>query len=194
MVQIPPSAIISSKLSPLKPADIPRILQCVQANCSEHCLAHHLRCKPDIALVAIGISNPHDMQRAMAANVPVIHIEKDCEALQGAYRRHVRDVKYIRLIHGLLSSSLWGFFLAFGRGYRYRRLYPALLAAYTVYFFRSLRQDYNVVEDKDQFLLIRDDAQRTGFQFIVKLGLPYSIQSLSIYLFSREIHSFLEHN
>ncbi|KAI7881298.1 hypothetical protein K492DRAFT_67466 [Lichtheimia hyalospora FSU 10163] len=188
MLKIPSTSIISSKLSPLEPADIPRIVQFAQSRCNNSCLERHLQTYPETALMAVGISNQHDLQRVMTAQVPVIHIEHDCEALQGAHRRQHRDAKYMRFLHRTLSTGLWGLFFTFGAGVRNStRLYPALLTAYTLYVFRATRNDYSILQDEKHFVLIRDDARHTPMQFIMRTVIPYCVQCASMFFLFKGI-------
>lgn len=170
------------------PKDIPRIVQFAQSRCNNSCLERHLQTNPETALIAVGISNQHDLQRVMTAQVPVIHIEHDCQALQGAHKRQHREAKYMRFLHSTLSSGLWGLFFTFGSGVRNStRLYPALLTAYTLYVFRTTRNDYYILQDDQHFVLIRDDARHTPMQFIMRTVIPYCVQCASMFFLFKGI-------
>ncbi|KAI9488000.1 hypothetical protein BDB00DRAFT_850597 [Zychaea mexicana] len=181
-MDIPTSFIVSSKLSPLEPADIPRIVHLAKQKCRPSCLERRMRKHPKTPIMAVGISNLHDMQRVMTADVPVIHIQQDCLALRGAQLRHTRELKYCRVVEGLLSSGLWAlYFAAVTTGTRSsmmkrRFLYvPMILTAYTAYFLRTSRRDYTVLEDNASFVLVRNDVRRSRVQFVLRTWVPYCI-------------------
>ena len=164
-----------------------------------------MRLYPKTPIMAVGISNLHDIQRVMTADVPVIHIQQDCLALQSAQLRHTRELKYCRVVEGLLSSGLWALYFAAKRTTKRRFLYvPVILTAYTAYFLRTSRRDYTVVGERhhnqhynsnndnnnnnddnnishDDFVLVRNDVRRSHIQFMLGTWVPYCILGVSLY-------------
>ncbi|KAI9270561.1 hypothetical protein BDA99DRAFT_502126 [Phascolomyces articulosus] len=186
MMEIPSSFIVSSKLSPLEPSEIPRIVHLARTKCRPKCLEKRMRHYPKTPIMAVNISNPHDMHRVMSADVPVIHIQQDCLALQSAQLRHTRELKYCRIAEGLLSSGLWALYFAAKRSTKRRFLYvPVILTAYTAYFLRTSRRDYTVIseqeENNDDFVLVRNDVRRSPIQFILGTWVPYCMLGVSLY-------------
>ncbi|KAG2225093.1 hypothetical protein INT45_011775, partial [Circinella minor] len=194
-MEIPSSFIVSSKLSPLEPTEIPRIVHLAKAKCRSKCLEKRMRLYPKTPIMAVGISNLHDIQRVMTADVPVIHIQQDCLALKSAQLRHTRELKYCRIVEGLLSSGLWAVYFAAKRTTKRRFLYvPVILTAYTAYFLRTSRRDYTVVGEHlhnqqnnvnnsslDDFVLVRNDVRRSHIQFMLGTWVPYCILGVSLY-------------
>ncbi|KAI8145486.1 hypothetical protein BJV82DRAFT_603842 [Fennellomyces sp. T-0311] len=181
-MDIPPAFIVSSKLSPLEPSDIPRIVHLARTRCRNDCLKARMRDHPKTPIMAVGISNPYDMQRVMTADVPVIHIQQDCRALRGAQHRHTREIRYCRAFEGILSSGLWALYCASKSSTKRRLLYvPVILTAYTAYFLRTARRDYTALEEEDDFVLVRNDVRRSKIQFVLRTWVPYCVIGVSIY-------------
>ncbi|KAI7866812.1 hypothetical protein BDF14DRAFT_1743340 [Spinellus fusiger] len=80
-LDIPNACVVSFKVSRLEPKDVLRVLQLVQGVWNEDCI-RPLLSHPTSLVMAVGISNPHDLQRAIKANVPVLHIDSACQALK----------------------------------------------------------------------------------------------------------------
>ncbi|KAI8085177.1 uncharacterized protein BX664DRAFT_338735 [Halteromyces radiatus] len=197
MLNIPSSFILSSKLSPLEPKDVLRLLELAQTrwndNCVQYCMDNH----PNRPLLAAGISNPQDLQRVISYGVPVIHLEHDCQSLQGAQRRHLNDLKYIHFLEFISSAGCWGGLGALISHPRWSRKVtenvPAAmiyggttmaivaLSLYTAQFMRKLRYNYKLKMIKDEYFLLRDDVVYSGFWFVTKKIVPYCFTVASIY-------------
>lgn len=131
--------------------------------------------------MALGMSNPREVQRAMTAGVPVIHVQRDCHVLQEAQQRRLRCVQVYRVIGGLVSSVLWGFL--FGQKWSNRIKYPAMasLALYTFHWMRSRRHDYYQRVTASEYFLIRNDAVQSRLGYIMCTWVPYCILGATVF-------------
>ncbi|CAO3607564.1 unnamed protein product [Cunninghamella blakesleeana] len=68
---------------------------------------------PTKPILAAGISNPQDLQRVINYEVPIIHLESECQSLRKAQQRYLKERRYIHVIGFISSASLWGIFSAF---------------------------------------------------------------------------------
>ncbi|CAO3649493.1 unnamed protein product [Cunninghamella echinulata] len=112
MLDIPPSFIVSSKLSPLEPTDVLRLLGLAQTRWNDKCVEQSMIRYPSRPILAAGISNPQDLQRVISYGVPVIHLENECQSLQRAQQRSLKELRYIHVIGFFSTASLWGSFSA----------------------------------------------------------------------------------
>ncbi|ORE07160.1 hypothetical protein BCV72DRAFT_187632, partial [Rhizopus microsporus var. microsporus] len=108
MFDIPNQFIVSSRLSTLDSQDILAILQTAQSKWDERILLQRMRKHPKTPLICIGISNPQELERVIGHDIPVIHIQPDCKALQRVRERHDRYQSCINQLLWIGTSSLWG--------------------------------------------------------------------------------------
>ncbi|KAI8341401.1 hypothetical protein BC941DRAFT_467452 [Chlamydoabsidia padenii] len=197
MLDIPSSFILSSKLSPLEPKDVLRLLELAQTRWNDNCVERCMTTHPNRPLLAAGISNPQDLQRVITYGVPVIHLERECQSLQGAQRRHLNDLKYIHLFGFVGSASGWGGLGALISNQRYSRklaesapaamiyggttMVVVALSLYTAQFMRTLRYTYKLRMIGDEYFLLRDDVVYSGAWFVLKKIVPYCFTVVSVY-------------
>jgi len=62
-------------------------------------------------LLAVGISNPQELSTVIASDIPIIHIENDCKALQAVQKREIQHQRHKSRVYMTLVSSLWGYLL-----------------------------------------------------------------------------------
>ncbi|KAF7723581.1 hypothetical protein EC973_001822 [Apophysomyces ossiformis] len=137
-------------------------------------------------LIAVGISNPQDLQRAITSGIPIIHIQKTCLALKGAQRRHVRDTQAWNTTQLLSLAILWGS----GGAYLTKRPFPQhaspvrriclgaaaiSLVLYTLRLMRVLRRDYDIIEEQDESFLLRNDVAESRLRHVIRIWLPFGI-------------------
>lgn len=177
--------------------DVLRLLELAQTRwndkCAEQCMTMH----PNRPLLAAGISNPQDLQRVISYGVPVIHLERECQSLQGAQRRHLKDLRYLHWVGFLGSAGCWGGLGALLSNNRYSRkltehapvamiyggttMVVVALSLYTAQFMRTLRYSYKLrIIDEEHFLL-RDDVVYSGAWFVLKKIVPYCFTVASVY-------------
>lgn len=108
MFDIPNQFIVSSRLSTLDSQDILTILQTAQSKWDERILLERMRKHPKTPLICIGISNPQELERVIGHDIPVIHIQSDCKALQRVQERYDRYQGYINQLLWIGTNSLWG--------------------------------------------------------------------------------------
>ncbi|KAI8071297.1 hypothetical protein BC940DRAFT_234513 [Gongronella butleri] len=202
MLDVPASFIVSSKLSPLQPEDVDRLVQLVQTCWNDRCVAQLMHIQPPRPLVAAGIANPQDLTRVMTTGVPVIHLERECEALQSAQRKHWREIKRQQGIGYISSASVWGAcgalctvpwkraWLDDGRLpapviYGGTTMAVVGLGLYTAQLLRSLRYNYTIVHIDHEHFLLRDDALQSAARYLLKTLAPYCLLVVASYSLCR---------
>ncbi|ORY95337.1 hypothetical protein BCR43DRAFT_492824 [Syncephalastrum racemosum] len=172
-------SIVSSKVSTVDPSDIPRIVQLARAKCNKRCLARRLRREDTIPALAVGIANGHDLRRALAAGVPIVHVQRDCQALKEAQHNHWQRVHGWRVAEGVFTAVAWG--LVVGQTSKQsnsnskrdwlRQACSVALTLYAVGWAWRGRLDYRMVEDEEAFL-VRDDLARSRMRTALERWLP----------------------
>ncbi|KAL9539663.1 hypothetical protein MBANPS3_010131 [Mucor bainieri] len=111
MIDIPASFIISSRLSVLDSKDILRVIHLAQLKWSESQVKSRMQQHSTAPLLAVGISNPQELATVIASDIPIIHIENDCKALQAVQKREIQHQRRKSRVYMALLSSLWGVLL-----------------------------------------------------------------------------------
>lgn len=149
-----------------------------------------MRKQPDVPLIALDITNLHLIQRASKLGIPIIHISKDCKALQQSL---VRDT---RKRHRPIRTMLWaGLAFYFGLEQTWHRVVKGLaVSVSSILLVRELaasRRDYSVKRIQDEWFVIRDDAVQTLTRFCflqVPLCCLAGVSAFTI-LRGRQMHS-----
>ncbi|KAF1799164.1 hypothetical protein V8B55DRAFT_1518994 [Mucor lusitanicus] len=108
MIDIPASFIISSRLSVLDSKDILRVIHLAQQKWNESQVKSRMQHHSTTPLLAVGISNPQELSTVIANDIPIIHIESDCKALQAVQKREIQHQRHKSRVYMTLLSSLWG--------------------------------------------------------------------------------------
>ncbi|GAN08784.1 hypothetical protein MAM1_0223d08300 [Mucor ambiguus] len=111
MIDIPASFIISSRLSALDSKDILRVIHLAQQKWKESQVKSRMQHHSTTPLLAVGISNPQELSTVIANDIPIIHIENDCKALQAVQKREIQHQQRTSRVYMTLLSSLWGLLL-----------------------------------------------------------------------------------
>ncbi|KAG1077296.1 hypothetical protein G6F42_024939 [Rhizopus arrhizus] len=111
MIDIPASFIISSRLSVLDSKDILRVVHLAQQKWKESQVKSRMQQHSKTPLLAVGISNPQELSTVIASDIPIIHIENDCKALQAVQKREIQHQRHKSRVYMTLVSSLWGYLL-----------------------------------------------------------------------------------
>ncbi|KAG0193267.1 hypothetical protein DFQ28_005885 [Apophysomyces sp. BC1034] len=154
---------------------------------------------PNIPLIAVGISNPQDLQRAVTSGIPIIHLQRNCLALKGAQRRHVREMHAWRATQLIGLVILWGSSGAYvskksipnGLSWVMKSCVGAAALSLTLYTLRLmfvLRSDYDMVQEKNEFFLLRDDVGESRVRHVMRIWLPFSVAGVAIGRFVRTLY------
>ncbi|ORX42931.1 hypothetical protein DM01DRAFT_1411732 [Hesseltinella vesiculosa] len=202
MLTIPSSFVVSSKLSPLHPEDVDRLVRLVQTYWDEECVGDIMTQHPQQPLVAAGISNPQDLSRVLTTGVPVIHLERECSSLQLSQRRYWQGTQRQQAIGYVCSSLLWGacgsvFVMPMSKHQRWLDKLPAPvvyggttmavvgLGLYTAQLLRSLRYNYSTVLLDNEYFLLRDDALQSTSRYLLKTLVPYCALVVATFSYCR---------
>lgn len=217
MVEIPASFIISSRLSLLDTKEILDILRLAQQRWKEKQVKKRMIDHKDTPLFAVGISNPQELTTVMEQDIPAIHIQFDCKALQAVQKREIRQQQFTNRLFMLMTSSLWGLYVyhlkyshIFKKGTDSVQLrvfergtipFPnAMVVGLGAGFSICLgwvsqrllsrqRKQYYCVENEKEFLLLRNDIIRSPCRFVVSNVLPYCLIGLSVFIYKTRIKS-----
>lgn len=110
MLDIPASFIISSRLSTLDSKDILRIIHLAQEKWNQAQVQHRMTKYKDTPIIGVGISNPQELSRVISSDIPIIHIQNDCKALQAVQKRHIAKTRFKNQLIMMGTSCLWGLF------------------------------------------------------------------------------------
>ncbi|CAO3664986.1 unnamed protein product [Umbelopsis ramanniana] len=106
------SSIWSSGIAALAPEDVLRLVRI-----SEPYVNSKVVQKPvhnGTPVYALGVSNLHELGKALSADVPVIHIHHDCTSLIQEQRRRQRDLKMRRNIEWItITTAFSGLFATY---------------------------------------------------------------------------------
>ncbi|KAI9264432.1 hypothetical protein BY458DRAFT_514000 [Sporodiniella umbellata] len=176
MFNIPNKFIVSSRLSTLDSQDILRILQVTQSNWDEKILARRMRQYPQIPIICIGISNPQELDRVVNDNIPIIHIQDTCIALQRVQERQGNFMHYVNCLLWMGTSSAW--FLV-GYTARKTKIFEEnsrmmlgisggviCLSLWTYYVVLRMRRHYLFLKEKGRVILMRKDILRSRHTLI----------------------------
>ncbi|CAO3626449.1 unnamed protein product [Mucor fragilis] len=108
MIDIPASFVISSRLSVLDSKDILRVIHLAQQRWRESQVTSRMQHHSTTPLLAVGISNPQELATVVANDIPIIHIENDCKALQAVQKREIQRQRHKSRVYLSLLSSVWG--------------------------------------------------------------------------------------
>ncbi|KAL0081425.1 hypothetical protein J3Q64DRAFT_1732118 [Phycomyces blakesleeanus] len=200
MIDIPSSYIVSSKLSPLEPQDVLRVLRLVQSEWNDECVKDRMNRHPT-PLIAVGIANPHDLQRVVRVGVPVIHLDRECRALKAAQARYLRELKYGQILASVGSAVLSGVLVARGLKQMNGRSLRALLSKkswFWMYFggagliwigqvslMRALKESYGLVTLQDECFMVRRDLVVNKWRSVLQRWLPYCLLVGSVFRWTR---------
>lgn len=144
--------------------DISRIVQLVGNHCSQRCLVRLMRKQPNVPLIALDITNLHLVERSIRNEIPIIHISKDCKALQNSLARDTR--KPFRPIRTIFWAGL-AFYFGFEQTCN-QLVKWFVVSASSMLLVREImasRRDYSVKTIQGECFVIRDDAVRTPVRF-----------------------------
>ncbi|KAI8374334.1 uncharacterized protein BYT42DRAFT_639450 [Radiomyces spectabilis] len=184
MLDIPSSFIASSSFSSLEAKDILRLHSLIQTRWHEKRIQRRMHQRPHTPILAIGISNPQHLQRAMEMKIPVIHIDRHCLALKRVQQRYYRFFYWKNQCTCFLLLALTSLV---GPGQRALKYGMKLLNRYegiskhhvirgyvvgtsflvSLIYMRWMRRQYHVIEIEDELFLLRDDVMRGPLRFMV---------------------------
>ncbi|CAO3681290.1 unnamed protein product [Rhizopus stolonifer] len=141
-----------------------------------------MRWYPQTPIVCIGISNPQELERVIHDNIPVIHIQEDCIALQRVQERQDRYQNYINNLLWIGTSSAW--YLA---GHSIKKVKTleanrwimglcggtACLSLWTYYVILRMKQHYRFLKDDGRAILIRKDVIRSRRNTLMQVLIPF---------------------
>lgn len=224
MLDIPSECIVSSRLSNLdtkgksyelvllrfqmliSKKGIHRIIHQAQTLVPESSFQKYIQNNPNRSFLAVGISNPEELRLVIDREIPVIHIQKNCQALQAAQSHCWSTRFYTRKMLKLVVSGLWSIFGAGVSKLRFKRgqdnfdipvlsgsvplpnillvggmsCVGLLLCLVTTRLIKSNRRDYHVM-DQEEFILIQDSVRRGSMRFTIQSILPYTVIGLGLY-------------
>ncbi|KAI9008894.1 hypothetical protein CLU79DRAFT_776252 [Phycomyces nitens] len=186
MIDVPSAYIVSSKLSPLEPQDVLRVLRLVQSEWNDDCVRDRLSRHPT-PLIAVGIANPHDLQRVVRVGVPVVHLDRECKALKGAQGRYLRELKFGQLLASAGSAGLSGVLVAMGLRMKERSRMMAWLGGAGLLWMgqlrlmRALRESYRLVTVEDECFMVRRDLVVGRWRSVLQRWLPYCLLAGSVF-------------
>ncbi|KAI8878134.1 hypothetical protein K501DRAFT_259195 [Backusella circina FSU 941] len=210
MLDIPSKCIVSSRLSNLDTEGIRRVIHQAQTLVPESSFQKHFRNNPNTSLLAVGISNPEELRLVIDRDIPIIHIQKNCQALQAAQKHYWGTRFYTRKLLKLVVSGLWAIFGTGVSKIRFKRgqdnvdvpvlngsiplpnlllvgsmsCVGFLLCLVTKRLIKSNRRDYHVM-DQEEFILIQDNVRRGSIKFTIQSILPYTVIGLGLYFRKR---------
>ncbi|KAI8983503.1 hypothetical protein BDB01DRAFT_791023 [Pilobolus umbonatus] len=210
MINIPTSFIVQSRLASLESKDVGSIIGHAHNHTDEACLQSHMNNYPNRPIIGIGISNPVELKRAIDMNTPIIHIYKDCRALQGVQRRAWRAHKVNRGMMFVISSSLWGLIGHYMKRIQWKRgedvvmipitstgsvpvsnytmvgvtlLVTVGMSIWSNRILRSVRSSYKVIDDHGEFFLLRDNILRSTAKYYMQTVIPYWLIGFTVYYY-----------
>jgi hypothetical protein len=215
MIDIPASFIISSRLSVLDSKDILRIIHVAQQKWKESQVRDRMLHYNKTPLLAVGISNPQELATVISNDIPVIHVQNDCKALQAVQKRDIQNQRRKSRIYMTLISSLWGFFLyqsKYNNIFKLKRGADAVqlrvfergslplpntmiagigvgltmcLTWITKRILYKKRMQYDYIEEDDEFILLRNDILFSRFSYFITGVIPYCIIGLGMFSYKR---------
>ncbi|KAG1056890.1 hypothetical protein G6F46_002732 [Rhizopus delemar] len=182
MFDIPNKFIVSSRLSTLDSKEILYILQLAHSNWEEQNLSKRMRRYPKTPIICIGISNPQELERVIHDDIPIIHIQENCIALQRVQERQDRYQNYINNLLWVGTSSLWGVV-----GYNIKRIKSfrgtqwkmvisggvVCLSMWTWYIILRMKRHYKFLKDDGHAFLMRRDVLRSRRNAVMQLLIPF---------------------
>ncbi|KAG2176866.1 hypothetical protein INT44_007530 [Umbelopsis vinacea] len=97
------SSIWSSGIAALTPEDVLRLVRISEPYVNTKVVQKPLQ--NGTLVYALGVSNLHELGKALSSNVPVIHIHHDCTSLIQEQRRRQRDLKIRRNIEWITITT-----------------------------------------------------------------------------------------
>ncbi|KAI8640045.1 hypothetical protein BD408DRAFT_420379 [Parasitella parasitica] len=215
MIDIPASAIISSRLSVLDSKDILRVIHVAQQKWKESQVKSRMLNHKTTPLLAVGISNPQELSIVICSDIPVIHIQNGCKALQAVLRKQIHHQRHKSRIYMTLLSSLWGYvfyqlkhnsmfklkrgadavqFGVFERGnlplpnVTIAGITIGLTACLTWVTKRILfqkRMQYNYVHQNEEFVILRNDVLCSRASYLARDVIPYCVIGLGVFWYKK---------
>lgn len=215
MLELPSSFVISSRLSTLDAKDVLGILHFAGKKWNERQVLARMRRYPATPVMGVGISNPQELHRVICGDIPVIHIQKDCEALQAVQKR---DIRHQRLYHGFAminAASVWGLFIQkmmkggiFERGQDVVQVavfetgnipipnyvigictlsMTVILAWISKRVHHKMVHEYAYYMEDKQMILIRKDVLYSKGRLFLQTVIPYCFIGLSVYHYKNSV-------
>lgn len=202
MLEVPSQFVISSRLSTLEAKEILEIIQFTAKIWNEKSVEQRMKRYPSIPIMGVGISNPQELQRVISGDIPVIHIQDNCEALQAVQKREIRNRHFYHRWLLLSSASIWGIWI--GQLVKSMRLLKrghdviqvplfekgnlpipnymmglctlsvtCLLSWFTQRVHQKIRHEYAYFMDKKHMILVRNDVLYSKRRYFLQTVIPY---------------------
>ncbi|CEP09704.1 hypothetical protein [Parasitella parasitica] len=215
MIDIPASSIISSRLSVLDSKDILRVIHVAQQKWKESQVKSRMLNHKTTPLLAVGISNPQELSTVISSDIPIIHIQNDCKALQAVQRREIQHQRHKSRIYMTLLSSLWGYVFyqlkhnsmfklkrgadAVQYGVFERGNLPlpnvtiagitlgltACLSWVTKRILSQKRLQYDYIQQNEEFVVVRNDILYSKASFFARDVIPYCVIGLGVFCYKK---------
>ncbi|KAI8091877.1 hypothetical protein BDF21DRAFT_410424 [Thamnidium elegans] len=220
MKEIPTSFIISSRLATLEPKDIVRIVYLCGSKWNDTQVTSRMKRYPNIPIIGVGISNPVELSRVIASDIPVIHIQNDCKALIAVQKRSTRNIKLYNRFLMINSAFMWGLFgykmmnnKLFKKGQDYVQFslfekgklpvpnhimvgclatITAILSMVTRRILNRVRSEYSYFQQEEKVILIRNDVQYSNFSYFIRTVIPYCFIGFSVYNFRKLYNQLIQ--
>lgn len=217
MLDIPSCFVISSRLSTLDSKEVVGIIQLAGKKWNENQVLKRMNKYPVTPIIGVGISNPQELSRVISGDIPVMHIQDDCKALQAVQKRNIRNSRLCNRFVMMNSASLWGLFIhkminnqgLFKRGQDIIQVpifetgnlpipnYIVGICTISITFilswitkrilFNKIRNEYEYYMENNQVILIRNDVLYSKTRYIIQTLIPYCFIGLSVYHFKKHL-------